>query len=90
MHPDTTGVTFLARSPDDKYLCDNKSQWWHEWHEYKLDDNNVPVYGARMMSLLKQNLKLKKYMLWSDSVHLTDAKYFIHDSFNYDAHDDFI
>ena len=27
-------------------------------------------------------------MLWSDSVHLTDPKYFIHGPFNFDAHDD--
>ena len=32
----------------------------------------------------------KKYMLWSDSVHLTDSKYFIHGLFNYDAHADII
>ena len=30
--------------------------------------------------------KSEKYMLWSDSVHLTDIKYFIHGSFNYDSH----
>ena len=27
-----------------------------------------------------------KYMLWSDSVHLTDSKYCIHGPFNYDEH----
>ena len=29
-------------------------------------------------------------MLWSDSVHLIDPKYFIHGPFNYDAHDDIV
>ena len=31
---------------------------------------------------------LKKFMLWSNSVHLTDTKYFIHGPFNFEAHDD--
>ena len=29
-------------------------------------------------------------MLWSDSAHLTDTKYFAHGSFNYDVRDDII
>ena len=29
-------------------------------------------------------------MLWSDSAHLTDSKYYIHGPFNYDAHTDII
>ena len=29
-------------------------------------------------------------MLWSDSAHLTDTKYFAHGSFNYDIRDDII
>ena len=33
---------------------------------------------------------LKKFMLWSNSVHLTDTKYFIHGPFNFDAHDNII
>ena len=71
-------------------LCDEKSRWWSEWHEYQLDDNNVPVYGARMLFSQKRKPNLKKFMLQSDSVHLTDTKYFIHGSFNFDAHDDII
>ena len=38
----------------------------------------------------KRNLNLKKYMLSSDFMHLTDTEYFIHGPFNYDAHDDTI
>ena len=33
VHPDTTGyyhITFLARYPDDKHLCDDKARWWPE------------------------------------------------------------
>ena len=89
MQPDTTGdyhITFLARHPDDKYLCDDKERQWPEQHEYKLDDNNIPVYGARMLFSPKRKPSLKTYMLWSDSVNLTNTKYFIHGPFNYDAH----
>ena len=57
------------------HLCDDKSRWWPEWHKYKLDSHNVPVYGARM-------LFSPKYMLWSGYVHLIDSKYFIHRPFN--------
>ena len=59
-------------------LCDDKSRWWSEWHEYQLDDNNVPVYGARMLFSLKRKPSLKKCMLWFDSARLTDTKYFVH------------
>ena len=93
IQPDTTGdypATFLARYPDDNYLCDDKSGQWHEWYEYKLDDNNVPAYGARMLFSPKRKSNLKKYILWFDSVHLTDTKYFTHGPFNYDAHDNII
>ena len=38
----------------------------------------------------KRKSYLNVYMLWSDSVHLTDTKYFIHDPSNYDAHGEFI
>ena len=71
-------------------MCDDKARWWPKWHEYQLDDNNVPVYGARMLISSKRKPNLKTFMLWSDSVHLTDTKYFIHGPFNFDAHDDII
>ena len=93
MNPETTGdyhVNFLARHPDDTHLCDDKARWWPEWHEYKLDSNNIPVYGARVLFSPKRKPNLKKYMLWSDSVTLTDSNYFIHGPFNYDAHTDVI
>ena len=43
-----------------------------------------------MLFLLKCRPNLKKFMLWSDSVHLTDTKYFIYGLFNFDTHDDII
>ena len=43
-----------------------------------------------MLFLPKRKPNLNKYMLWSDSVHLTDPKYFIYGPFFYDAHDDII
>ena len=51
-------VTFLARHPASNYLCDNKARWWLELHEYKLDDNSVPVYGARMLFSAKRKPNL--------------------------------
>ena len=52
MNPETTGdrhVNFLARHPDDTHVCDDKSRWWPEWHEYKLDSDNVSIYGDRVL-----------------------------------------
>ena len=52
MHPDTTGnyhVKFLAKYPDDKKLCDDKTRWWPERHKYQLEENNVPEYGIRIL-----------------------------------------
>ena len=66
MRPDTTGgchVTFFARHPDDNHLCDNRVRWWSEWNEYQLDENNVQVYGARMLFSPKRKPNLKKFML---------------------------
>lgn len=47
---DDNYVTFLAKHPDDSHICDDDtSRCWLEWHTYKLDDNNIPVYGERML-----------------------------------------
>ena len=35
-----------------------------------------------MLFLPKRKPNLNKYMLWSDSVHLTDPKYFIYGPFS--------
>ena len=93
MQPKTTydyHLIFLVRHPDDRYLYDDKARWQPEWHEYKLNDNIDPVYETRMLFSPKRKPYLNVYMLWSDSVHLTDTKYFIHDPSKYDAHGEFI
>ena len=62
MNPETTGdyhVNFLARHPNDTRLCDDKDRWWPEWHEYKLDSDNIPVYGARVLFSSKRKPDLK-------------------------------
>ena len=71
-------------------MCDDKARWWPEWCEYTLNDNSILVDGTRMLFSPKQTPNLTKYMLWSDSVHLIDSKYFIHGPFSYDAHDEYI
>ena len=59
-------VTFLSCHPADKSL---------ECHKYYLDDNDVLVYDARILITPKRKPYLVKYILWSDSIHLTD--YFV-------------
>ena len=66
MDPATTGdyhVTFLARHPDDKHLCDDIARWWPEWHKYQLDANNVPVFMDRKLLSPKRKPNLKKYVM---------------------------
>ena len=58
-------------------MCDDVAWWGRELYKYHLDDQNVPVYGARMLFGSKQKLNLYKYTLWTDLVHLTDACCFI-------------
>ena len=62
-------VTFLSRHPADKHLCDDNARCWHEWYEYYLDDEDVPVYGARIHFSPKRKPDQTKYMLMTDSVH---------------------
>ena len=55
-----------------------------------MDTNNIPVYEARI--LLGPNWKpnTKKYILWKDSVHLSDSSCYIHGPFNLDSRSDII
>ena len=73
-------VTFLSRHPTD-----NGSLWWFDWHEYYLDESNIPVYDARMLFSPRRKPDLTKYILWTDSVHLTDTSCFLHGPFNFDS-----
>ena len=93
MEPSTTvdyHVTFLSRHPNDKHLCDDVARWWPECHEYSLDDENIPVYSSRMLFKANRKPDLAKYMLWTDSMHLTDSFCFLHEPFNFDSRSDVI
>ena len=57
-------------------------------YEYKNDDNNVAVYGARMLFDPKPKLDPRKYILWTDSVHLTDISCYLYGPFNFDSRSD--
>ena len=78
-------ITFLSRHPNDAHLCDDAARWWSKRHEYSLNDENIPIYGSRILFKPTRKPDLTKYMLWTDSVHLTDLSYFIHGPFNFDS-----
>ena len=55
-----------------------------------LDDQNIPVYGTRILFGPKRKPNLNKYILWTDSVQLTDLSCYIHGLFNFDSRSDII
>lgn len=66
LDPSTKGdyhVTFLSRHPDDNHFCDDVIRWWPEWYEYLLNDDNIPVYGSRILFTPNRKPNLAKYML---------------------------
>ena len=83
-------LLLLSRNPSDNTLCDDAARWWPLWYEYVLDKINVPVYGARILFGPTRKLDLKKYILWTDSIHLTDPSCFLHGPFNFDTRSDVI
>ena len=83
-------VTFISRHPKDNDLCDDKARWWPLCHEYKNDTNNVPIYGARMLFGPKRKPDSTKYILWTDSVPLTDPSCYLFGPFNFDSHSNVI
>ena len=80
----------LSQHPKDNHLCDDVSRWWLERHECQLDDQNVPVYDARILFDPKRKPNVDKDISWTDTVHLTDASCFIHYSFNCDSRSNII
>ena len=42
-------VNFPSRHIDDSHLFDDIARWWTEWHEYHLNEQNVPVYVTRIL-----------------------------------------
>ena len=83
-------VTFFSRHLADKKICDDVSGWWSKWNEYYLRDTNIPVYGTRVFFGQKRKPDLTKYMLWTDTVHLTDPSCFIHESISIDSQSNII
>ena len=82
MDSKTTGdyhVTFLSRHPDDGKLCDDKARWWPLWYEHANNSDDFPLYGARILLGPKRKPDPDKYILWSDSVDLTDTSCFYMD-----------
>ena len=51
---------------------------------------NIPVYGARILFGPTRKPNDKTYILWIDSIHLTDSSCYIHGPFNFDSHSDII
>ena len=93
MEPPTTGdyhVTFLSCHPSDNHLCDDISPWWPLWYEYVLDTNNIPVYGVIILLEFNRKPDIKKCILWTDSVHLSDPSYYIHGLFNFESRSNII
>ena len=83
-------VTFISRHPKVIHLCDDMDRWWSLWHGDKTDRNNVPIYGARILFGPKRKPDPNKYILWTDSVHLTDPSCYLNVPFNFDSHSDVI
>ena len=93
LDPETTGDyngTFLSRHPSDNNLFNDEARWWPLWYEYVLDKDDVPVYGARILLGPTRKPDLTKYILWTDSIHLTDPSCFLHGPFDFDARPDVI
>ena len=83
-------LTFISRHSKDSNIYNDTARWWHLWHEYKNDKNNVPIYGTRMLFDPKRKPDPNKYILWIDSVHLTDTSCYLHGPFKFDSHSDVI
>ena len=83
-------ITLTLQYPNDNNLCDDKARWWLLWYEYKKNKNDVPIYSARMLCGPKRKPDSNKYILRTDSIHLTDPSYYLHGPFNFDSHSDVI
>ena len=88
MNPSTTGgyhVIFLSRHPDDNHLCGGLSGMNTRWTMII-----SLCYSSRMLFKPNRKPNLAKYILWTESVHLTDFSCFIHGPFNFDSRFDVI
>ena len=78
-------VTFSSRHPSENNLCDDEARWWPLLYECVLDKDDLLVNGARILLGPNQKPDLKKFILWTDSIHLTDSSCFFHGPFNFDT-----
>ena len=81
IEPQTTRdyhFTFLSRYPSDNHLCNDTSRWWLLQYEYVLDTNNIPIHGARILLGPNRKPNIKKYILWTDFVHLSNPSCYIY------------
>ena len=83
-------VTFISRHLNDNDPCDEKARWWSLWHEYRNDKNDIPIYGDLMLCGPKRKSDSNKYILLTDSVHLTGPLFYLLDPFHFDSHSDVI
>ena len=83
-------VTFSSRHPSENNLCDDEARWWPLLYECVLDKDDLLVNGARILLGPNQKPDLKKFILWTDSIHLTDPSCFLHRPFNFDARSDVV
>ena len=93
MESETIGdyhVNLLSRHPSHYTLCDDEARWWPSWYEFVSDKDNVLVYGARLLFGPTRKPDLKKYTLWTDSIHLTDPSCFLYGPFDFDDRSDVI
>ena len=81
-------VIFMSRHPDDVILCDDKARWWPLWYEYTNNLDNVPIHRARILFRQKRIPDPNKYILWTDSIHLTDTSCYLHGPFNFEPYSD--
>ena len=76
---------FIPWCLDDSHLCDETTRWWLLWHEYTNNKSNVPIYDARMLCGPKRKPDPNKYILWTDSIDLTDPSSYLYSTFHFNS-----
>ena len=93
LDPVNTGhylCSFLARHPSDNKKKDNVARWWPEWHEYTTGDDNIPIFGKRVLFHPHRKPDLAKHRLWTDTVPLSNPNCFLSGPFSFEARQDVI
>ena len=81
-------VVFISRRLDVSNICGDTTRWWPLWYEYKNDETNIPFCGVRILFDLKRKPDPSKYIILTDSVHKTDASYYLHGPLNFNLYSD--